>query len=75
MAYRLRVKEILKQRDMSMGKLSRGADVPLNTIRRMVNDPMYNPTVATLRKVADYLGLTMDELYKEVEDDKESPEQ
>ena len=75
MAYRLRVKEILRERDMSMGKLSRGADVPLNTVRRMVNDPTYNPTAATLRKVADYLGLTMDELYKKVADDKESPEQ
>jgi len=48
---------------MSMGKLSRGADVPLNTVRRLVKDPHYNPSSATLKKVADYLGVSMDDLY------------
>jgi transcriptional regulator with XRE-family HTH domain len=61
--YRLRVKEILEARKLSMAKLSRGADVPLNTVRRMVRDKNYNPTAYTLRRVADYLGLTMDELF------------
>ena len=61
--YRLRVKEVLKEKDISQGKLSRGADVALNTIRNMINDPNYTPNVNTLRKIADYLGVTMDDLY------------
>lgn len=66
--YRLRVKEILEERHLSMAKLSRGADVPLNTIRRMVRDRTYNPTAYTLRRVADYLGMTMDDLFINEED-------
>lgn len=61
--YRLRVKEILKEKNISMGKLSRGADLPMSTVVRLCNDEHYNPTILTLRKVADYLEVTTDELY------------
>lgn len=67
--YKLRVKEILDERKLSMGKLSRGADVPLSMVSRICNDPTYNPTGQTLRKIADYLGLTMDDLYINDESD------
>ena len=70
---RLRIKELLKEKGVSQGKLSRGADIPPNTIRRMINDPNYNPTIATLMRVADYLSVKLDDLY--TEDDKEKPEQ
>jgi DNA-binding XRE family transcriptional regulator len=63
MAYRLRLREMLKEKGISQGKLSRGADVALNTVRNMINEPNYTPNVNTLRKIADYLGVTMDELY------------
>ncbi|MEO7020160.1 MAG: helix-turn-helix transcriptional regulator [Ktedonobacteraceae bacterium] len=66
--YRLRVKEIIDERKISMGKLSRGADVPLSMVSRICNDKNYNPTMATIRKIADYLGLTMDELYTKDQD-------
>lgn len=73
--YRLRLKEILASRKpkISQGKLSRGADVPPNLISRMVNDPMYQPSYVTLKKVADYLGITVDELIEEVDDNEEDP--
>jgi hypothetical protein len=29
----------------------------------MIHDPNYNPTAATLIKVADYLGVKLDDLY------------
>ncbi|HEU5377352.1 MAG TPA: helix-turn-helix transcriptional regulator [Ktedonobacteraceae bacterium] len=63
MAYRLRLKEILREKGISQGKLSRGADVALNTIRKMVSDPNHTPNVYTLRKIADYLGVTLDDLF------------
>ena len=66
---RLRIKELLEEKHVSQGKLSRGADIPPNTIRRMIHDPNYNPTAATLIKVADYLGVKLDDLYKEVKDE------
>ena len=61
--YRLRVKEILAERKISMSKLSSGADLPMSTIVRLCNDENYNPTFLTLKKVADYLGTTIDDLY------------
>lgn len=43
MAYRLRLKEILREKGISQGKLSRGADVTPNTSRKLANDPGYSP--------------------------------
>ncbi len=68
---RLRIKELLEEKGVSQGKLSRGADVPPNTIRRMINDPNYNPTAATLLRVANYLGVKLDDLYTDDENAKE----
>lgn len=65
--YKLRVKDILKERQISMSKLSRGADIPMTTIVRLCNDTDYNPTFLTLKKVADYLGVTIDALYTDDE--------
>ncbi|HEU5376398.1 MAG TPA: helix-turn-helix transcriptional regulator [Ktedonobacteraceae bacterium] len=70
MAFRLRLKEVLKEKGITMGKLSRGADIPISTVRRLVNDPKYNPTAATLAKAAQYLGVLMDDLW--YDDEKES---
>lgn len=66
---KLQVKEILKARKISQGQLSRGADIPMSTVVRLCNEPLtYNPTSLTLFKVADYLGVTIDELYTDVPD-------
>lgn len=64
--YRLKVKELMQAKGLSQGKLSRGSDVPQNLISRMINDPTYQPAYTTLKKVADYLGVTIDELIEEV---------
>jgi transcriptional regulator with XRE-family HTH domain len=62
MTTRLRVKDVLKEKGISIGKLSRGADVPITLARRMVNDPNYMPSSATLLKVARYLNVPMESL-------------
>ena len=61
--FHLRVKEALTAKRLSMSKVSRGADVPYNLVRRMVNDRTYIPSIPTLWKVARYLGMPMDELW------------
>ena len=63
MAFRLRVKEILQERGITVGKMSRAADVPINMARRMVNDPTYIPSIPTLEKVARYLDVSIETLY------------
>ncbi len=63
MAFRLRVKEILKERKIPVGRMSREANVPITLARKMVKDPNYIPSIPTLDKVAKYLGVNIEELY------------
>jgi transcriptional regulator with XRE-family HTH domain len=70
MAYRLRVKEVMEEKGVSMGALSRGANIPINTVRKLVrNTPGYSPTMETVLRVAKYLGVTLNDLYEEIEDE------
>jgi transcriptional regulator with XRE-family HTH domain len=60
---RLRVKEIAKEKGISMGKLSRSADITYRTIQRIYNEPDYVPTIPTLEKIAKALGVNISELF------------
>ncbi len=73
MVVRLRVKEIAKEKGISMGKLQRDADVAYNTVKRMFKDPYYITTTETLGKLARALGVTPGELIEEVADVDISP--
>jgi DNA-binding Xre family transcriptional regulator len=64
----LRVKEVAQQKGFSRGKLSRAADVDVNTLKRVYDDPNYSPTLATLEKLARALGVKIADLI--VEDDQ-----
>jgi DNA-binding Xre family transcriptional regulator len=69
MAVRLRVKEIAREKGISMGKLQRDADVAYNTVKRMFKDPYYITTTETLGKLARALGVQPGDLIEEVSDD------
>ena len=62
---KLRVKELAKEKGISMGKLSRAADVDMNTLRRVYDDTRYSPTLATLEKLAKALGVKIADLIEE----------
>jgi len=66
MVVRLRVKEVAKEKGISMGKLQRDADIAYNTIKRMFKDPYYITTTETLGKLARALGVPPGELLEEV---------
>ena len=70
MAVRLRVKEIAREKGISMGKLQRDADVAYNTVKRMFKDPYYITTTETLGKLAKALGVLPGELIEEVPNEK-----
>jgi transcriptional regulator with XRE-family HTH domain len=73
--YRLRVKEAISRKGFTISGVSRGADLSINMVRRMCNNPAYAPTYITLARVAEYLGVPMEDLYYKVaEDEKEDPE-
>lgn len=49
---------------MSQDRLSKFADLSLNTIVNMESDGNPNPTIETLNKIANALGIKVDELIK-----------
>ena len=71
---RLRVKEVMEQKHISMGKLSRLSDVSLNTVRRICNDPSYVSTLNTLERIAKALNVTIADLYEEMPDNTDKQE-
>jgi transcriptional regulator with XRE-family HTH domain len=65
---KLKVKEIAEKKGISMGKLSRLADIDRNTVKKLYNDGRYSPTIDTLHRVARALGVTVADLIEEVDD-------
>ena len=65
------VKEVAREKGISMGKLHRAADVSYKTIKRIYSDPFYATTTITLGKLAKVPGVPPGELIEEVPDDIE----
>ncbi len=67
MMVRIRLKEILQEKDISMSKLSRMSDISFSTISRIINDKNYSPTLSTLERIARALDIPISDLYEEIE--------
>lgn len=65
---RLKVKEIAEQKGISMGKLSRAADIDRNTLKKLYENGRYSPTLETLRRVAKALDVRIADLFEELPD-------
>lgn len=65
-----RIKSICESKGMSLRQLEQEAGLALNTISRWEKN---KPSIDKVKKVADTLGVTMDELLREEEDD-DNPE-
>lgn len=67
---RLILKELLKEKHISMGKLSRMSDISQMTINRICNNPTtYSPTLETLQRIAKALNVPVSSLYEEIPDE------
>lgn len=64
---RLRVQEVAKEKGVSMGKLSRIADVSYRTIRLIYKFPNRDVSLNTLEKLAKALGVSIADLIEEDE--------
>ena len=69
---RLKLKEVLQEKKISQSKLSRMADVSLNTIQAMYHNPYHDAVLSTLDRLAKALGVNVSDLYEVVSDDKPS---
>jgi DNA-binding Xre family transcriptional regulator len=66
---RLRLKEILAEKKISQSKLSRMADVSLNTIQAIYHDPYKDVTMSTLERLAKALNVPISDLYEVLPDE------
>ena len=66
---RLKIKEVLLEKNVSQSKLSRLADVSLNTIQAMYHNPSHDPALSTLVRIANALKVDIHDLYEVLPDD------
>lgn len=58
------IKKFRKQKGLSQDKLAKLADVTHTTLVKIESGANDNPTIKTLKKITDALGITLDELIK-----------
>jgi len=58
------IRRIRQEKGISQDRLSKDADLALNTVVKIENDENTNPTIETLQKIAIALGVKVEELFK-----------
>jgi DNA-binding Xre family transcriptional regulator len=66
---RLRVKEVLAEKNISQSKLSHLTFLSLNTIQEMTHDPYRDVRLSTIDKIAQALSVQITDLYERVPDE------
>lgn len=64
MAINDKLNRILEERNISVNKLAKEADIPVSNIYKIIQGRNLNPGIYTVKAIADYLGITIDELVK-----------
>ncbi len=59
------IRRIRQKKGISQDRLSKEADLALNTIVKIETDESSNPTVETLEKIAKALGVSIADLFKD----------
>lgn len=58
------IKRLRQEKEISQDRLSKLADLSLQTIVKMETDESPNPTIETAQKIAKALGVSIDDLTK-----------
>ena len=58
------IKQYRQDKGLSQDKLSKLADLSLNTVVKMELDESPNPTIETIQRIAKALGVSVDDLLK-----------
>ena len=59
-----KIKEWRKTKDLTQDALAKKADMPYTTLAKIESDVIQNPSLQTITKIADGLGISLDELVK-----------
>jgi transcriptional regulator with XRE-family HTH domain len=58
------IKRFRQDKELSQDKLSKLADLSLNTVVKIELDESPNPTIETIQRIAKALGVSVDDLLK-----------
>ena len=58
------IKKYRQEKELSQDKLSKLADLSLNTVVKIELDESSNPTIETIQRIAKALGVSVDDLLK-----------
>ncbi len=59
-----RIQYFLKVKEIKAYKMSRDLNISQGNLYDILNGKNSNPTIRVVKKIADYLGVTVDELLK-----------
>lgn len=62
MAINDKINWILQERNISVNKLAKESNIPVSNIYKIIQGKNLNPGVYTVKKIADYLGVTIESL-------------
>ena len=66
MKTRLKVKEVATSKGISLTRLSQRSEVAYNTVRRIWRNPYTDVNLSTLRRLADVLGVSVNDLVETI---------
>lgn len=66
---RLRLREVLEEKQVTQAKLSRLTDVSMNTIQTIYHNPYHDVALSTLERLAKGLHVDIAELYEVLPDE------
>jgi DNA-binding Xre family transcriptional regulator len=66
---RLRLKEVLTEKNITQAKLSRLTDVSMNTIQAIYHNPYHDVALSTLERIAKGLKVDVSALYEVLPDE------
>jgi transcriptional regulator with XRE-family HTH domain len=67
---RLRIREAIEARGLSMTKLSQRSEVSFTTIKSLIRDPYRSVNTETLDRLAKALGISVFELMEDVSEEE-----
>ena len=59
-----KIKSWRKKKDLTQDALAKTANIPYTTIAKIESDVIKNPSLQTITKIAEGLGITIDDLVK-----------
>jgi predicted transcriptional regulator len=65
---RLKLRELLDERNITQSKFSRMSDIPLNTIQMLCRQPYHDTLLSTLERISKGLNVPVCALFEIIED-------